>query len=429
MENFKVEYLVTVDQNEPFCSSPSSFNNLLRAVDDLTVSGNTIEFKTLRVHYEVQMGQISADKQRYFHLKLILNNEDQFAEFESLLKSLRTILYKASASGKSVQVLWDDIGFYYAHKAYPAIFEIENTLRKLITKFMLINVGIAWTNESMPQEVAESIRTKPNKNSYNYLYEADFIQLSNFLFKEYTSMNTKGFTDKIRLSEKIDDLNLEELKLIVPKSNWERYFSSIVKCESEYLRIRWEKLYERRNQVAHNKSINKTEFDEIFQLANEIKPKLQEAINKLDQITISEEDREAVAENVAENTNALYGEFLKEWKLMANEIYELALLVAEDEDEKVKVRRYRYMPRESVSLLRRRGRLNDRFLRTDINDLNLFRNHIVHEKDANFSEDYIRERINIIQQSRRDIASEAEKIKSDVTHNEQAGMSLEPTAS
>lgn len=71
---------------------------------------------------------------------------------------------------------------YYSQQAYPIIYEIENLMRQLITKFMLINAGLRWEKERTPEDVRKSINDK-NKEP-TVLYNVDYIQLSNFLFKE-----------------------------------------------------------------------------------------------------------------------------------------------------------------------------------------------------------------------------------------------------
>lgn len=391
MTGFKVEYLITVDQKDVFCNSVASFNNLLRSLDGLAISGDSIEFGSLKVGYEIQTGEISSDKQRFFHLKLSCPLEKQLDDFDNLLRSIRVVLSKAS--GKPVQILWDGVSFFYAQKAYPLIYEIENIMRKLITKFMLINIGLGWTSEAIPQEVVESIRGKSQKSSQNYLYEVDFIQLSNFLFKEYPVVNTSALLDKIRKANSISDLDLSELKESIPQSNWERYFSSLVDCESDYLRAKWEKLYERRNQVAHNKAISKTEFDEILTLIDELMPKLQKAIDSLDNINISEEEREVVAENVAGSKSVEYGEFLNIWGHLQHMLLELALAGTNEESERRKIFQLRNNLRGLLNILTKDQRLVSRELRSEILELSSFRNVLVHQPDAIFTEDSIQNRI------------------------------------
>lgn len=304
MKAFRVEYFITLDQDEILCRDRSSFELFLNAASGFSMKENHIEYQSIEIEYKIDAGKISVDKQRYFHIILEISEEEDINEFEDFLKTLRTILDKVSK--EKIQVLWNDLGLYYAYQAYPLVHEIENIMRKLITKFMLINVGSSWHKDSVPREVSDSIKTKEAKNRENanyhsYLYEADFIQLSNFLFKAYTSSDTKAFNQKIRNANVIEDLDLSELKNYLPRSNWERYFAKLVDCESDFLRTRWEKVHEKRNQIAHNKPMNKTEFTELQKLVSEIKPKLQEAVSKLDKVTLRKDQRESIVENVVEN--------------------------------------------------------------------------------------------------------------------------------
>jgi len=372
----RVEYLITVDQKEAFCKSVSSFNNLLRTIDGVSISKTEMKFGSLVMRYEIQCGEIERDKHRFFHLKISVDDESQNRDFEGFLKNIRSLLHKAAA--KPPQILWDDVSFGYAKTAYPIVHEIENTMRKLITKFMLINVGGGWAKEAVPKEVLESVRSKDAKLDQNYLYEVDFIQLSNFLFKEYANINPAVLIERLKKAEKLDDLNLSELKLAIPQSNWDRFFSKIVNCESEYLRSRWERLYERRNQVAHNRPVTRGDFEEIVALRDELAPKLQHAIENLDQVTVSEDEREMVSENVALTKGEGYYEFLSAW----NEFHENLLILVDQLLESEGKHESRPDPnniRSLVNVVTKRYHLLTSDQRSEIQDLVRLRNYIVHE--------------------------------------------------
>jgi hypothetical protein len=222
-------------------------------------------------------------------------------------------------------VLWDDTSSELSSLAYPIIHELENMMRKLITKFMLITIGLAWTKDAVPKEVSESLKNK-REVGQNYLYEADFIQLSNFLFKEYSTANSRKLVDKLSAAKNIDELNLSELKELVPSSNWERYFSPIVDCKSDYLQPRWERLYVLRCIVAHNNFMNSADYDEICKLAKEVKDKLAQALEGLDRVQVSSEQKEDVAENIASSMSSVVGEFLFGWNAVYELIFKLAYL-------------------------------------------------------------------------------------------------------
>jgi hypothetical protein len=227
----------------------------------------------------------------------------------------------------------------------------------------------------------ESVRSKDAKLDQNYLYQVDFIQLSNFLFKEYSTINPGALIDRLRKAESVVDLNLDELKLAIPRSNWDRFFSKVVNCESEYLRIRWERLYERRNQIAHNRPVSRADFEEICTLKDELAPKLHHAIESLDCVTVSDDERELVTENAATSKGVGYGEFLAAWNELHRHLYLLATLLAKDPDEEEYVRQQKNNTRTLVNIATKQYKLLTSEQRSGIQDLIRLRNYMVYQPD------------------------------------------------
>lgn len=311
MENLKVEYLAIINSKEGFCNSISAFNNLIQSYGSIEIKPKGLIFEGFRFEYDVQQGEIQNNSHVFFHVRLGCQNKSEVIVFLSLLKSIRTILAKAAE--RPVEVLWDDVSSSLSSDAYPVIHEIENMMRKLITKFMLTKIGLGWTKEAVPREVSESIKTKKNAAGNNYLFETDFIQLSDFLFKPYSTANSSKLMEKVRSALSASEINIDELKELVPTSNWERYFQPIVSCKSEYLQTRWAKLYELRCLVAHNNFIGHDDYDNILRISGEVKEKLGEALSKLDSIYMSPEQKEEVAENIATTVNSTHAELISIW--------------------------------------------------------------------------------------------------------------------
>jgi len=124
-------------------------------------------------------------------------------------------------------------------------------MRKLITKFMHINVGIAWTEERIPDDVQKSINS--NNNDSTYLYNVDFIKLKDILLSERFTKHGDALIKELKTSTKAT-FKRDEIKALIPTSNWERYFSDQVGSDSAELASLWEKLYDLRCKVAHNKA-------------------------------------------------------------------------------------------------------------------------------------------------------------------------------
>ncbi|GAB3399687.1 HEPN domain-containing protein [Massilia agilis] len=398
-----VEYLVLIDSSELYCQSVESLNSSIQGYDQIKVGGTELKFSGCKFKYDVAFRNVEGGNQRYFHIKLGLDRDSDEQKFRDLLKLLRTILTKIS--GRPPEILWDEMGSRLCERAYPKLHRTENLLRKLITKFMLLNVGVAWTKEAIPSEVEESIKTKRSDRSANYLHDLDFIQLSNLLFKEYFTGDVRKITEKISASTTTADLDINELKELVPASNWQRYFAPIIECDSGYLKKRWERLYELRCKVAHNRFITVDELKEINVLTDELDEKFDKAISSLAQVEVSAAQKEEVAENVAATSNGLFAEFLKTWEILLSSLRELGEFSAADREEVRKLAKHNWEGLTSFAL--RKKYINEEF-KERVAEIAQFRNAIVHNPDVSLATVSILARITMMERLAEELWETAE---------------------
>lgn len=377
----KIEYLVLIDSKNSFCKTAKAFKSFLQSDSEIIINSGHILFKGIEFKYKLQESGNSNDNNKFFNIE-IFSTEDNLVAFSELARSVKKILHVNQEN--SIQILWDDISFYYSSRGYPIVHEVENLMRKLITKFMLTTVGLGWTKETIPEGLKKSSRAEKVEKNNNYLYETDFIQLSSFLFDEYRTLDMEGLIKKI---SKINTsmVLVSDIIDFIPKSNWERYFQERVDCEGEYLKSRWDKLYQLRCKIAHNNSFTKADFESIEKIANEVKSKLNDAITALDKIHVTEEDREDLAESVAINFNAAIGSFIQKWRLLESISFELLLkkgLLTQDLSKREKTHLYRHR-----TLL-----IENKLISADVfksmQNLNKVRNIIVHEheRDSYFTD-------------------------------------------
>lgn len=394
MENIRVEYIILVETKNAFCNSIKAFNNLLEVNDDIKIEKNSkvIKFKGLDISYEVQTGELNDKEQRFFHTKFTCKQVERINEYSNFLRVVRDILVRVT--GKQPVSLWDDVSFYYANKSYPLIHEIENLMRKLLTKFAVTKFDTNWTDKNIPEDIKISVKNKSSNNDANYLYQTDFIKLSVFLSGNIKTPELKGLLENISKAKNISELNLEELQSYIPTNNWNKYFSKIVDFEWSFFEKRWEQLYELRCKVAHNNFLTKRDYEDICRLVNELKPKLQIAIDEMDKVSISTEDQEILAESFAVNTNAVYGEFINLWKMFEKELFDLVVKNQEDKPLK-EVERYRFMPDKIARILVDKGLLSSEFL-MEVQKLRHLRNVMIHEVDISISETEIISKIDLL---------------------------------
>jgi Apea-like HEPN len=312
------EYLIIIEKNssEAFyylCDTTEEFNKLLQTDSDITIDAGCLKYKkVVEFGFEVKNGTVQDKEQRFFHIKLTFRgDESNINDYTEMLKSIRGTVYRAGAQPETLR---DDVSWHFSNKSYPLIHRVENLMRKLITYFMLTNVGKEWVVEASPISVKEAIDKSKRKQYVDILHQLDFIHLGDFLFKAYQTRNIAELYDDIEKAQSNIDLNLTLLKEFRPKSNWERYFSKVVSCDDQYLDKRWSSLYDLRCLIAHNAIVTRNDYERIVELVNEVSEHLQRAIDNLDKVHVPTEDRDQVAETVASNINALYGSFIQVWK-------------------------------------------------------------------------------------------------------------------
>lgn len=289
----KIEMIITVDAKEDIASNAKSFNSLLQAHPKIKIQKEILTWKDMHFIYKLQHGTVD-EKNNFFDIELKIesnNTQEQYDEFTLLIREIKKIVGHFTTTPP--QTIWDDISKHYASQAYPLIHNIENILRKLITKFMLTNIGISWIKKTLPDDFKASRgsnKTQNERTSNHILYDTDFIQLSDFLFAAYRDIDV---VELIRILENVNIDNfssekLDSIKKFIPKSNWDKYLKDHVDCEGSFLQKRWCDLYELRCQIAHNNTFTKKDFDKVNTIIEEICPPLTSAISKLDVVKISE---------------------------------------------------------------------------------------------------------------------------------------------
>jgi len=265
----KIEYII-IKKEDDFCDSVERFKNLLSTNSRITFENSKIKFGNVALDYSIKTEKIQNEKERIFQLVFISNNSDEsrsVKHLEKIDKLFKRIIRKSGIKF-NLNTIWDEVSQYYCKSCYPRINEIENLMRKLIFRFMIKNIGSDWVKKSFPQKLRENVEKIAEKN------EAEGL--------------------------------LEKVKEFQPKSNWERYFSSIIKIDD--LEDKWRKLYKYRNKVAHNKPLTKDDNKNIVSISEEIKKALSKVLDGLDDIIVDNSDKEMVSE-VAKDSISIYPVF------------------------------------------------------------------------------------------------------------------------
>lgn len=316
----KVEYLLPFNTKDRVCKDINSFNSLLSVHSDISVTKNKIKFKKSKYDYSVTLDEVSNQNYSVFHVTFSINRTTD--KFREMLKAVRQIV--GVHIKNDIQIIWDGVGFEWSKELYPKIYKVENNLRKLISKFMLLNLGLGWHKSSVPTTVKESMKSNKGKENHSILYEVDFIQLAHFLFKPYSIKNINGLPKIINkmLDKELTELEKKEIEDYIPKNNWDRYFSDIVEIETEQLESKWTKLYDIRNKIAHNKSLKELDLTTGNELCGFLLPIIEDAINSLENINIPENERETISLNTMATVNNSIKPFITDYQYFSKGVLE-----------------------------------------------------------------------------------------------------------
>lgn len=379
------EYLIIIEKKSSealfqLCDNINDFKKLLQKGLSIIFLKDELKFQNkITVKYSIKSGDVEGKEQRFFYILLSFDgSEDNIDIYVSLLKSIKGGVYNA---GGQVETLWDDISFFYSKKSYPLIYKIENLMRKLISYFMLTHVGKEWLEEASPIVIKNAVAKSKRKQYIDILHQIDFIQLGDFLFSHYETQNILDLYEKIDNASSLEELDLEELKGYLSKSNWDRYFSKIVDCTDSHLHKQWKQLYELRCMVAHNSIINKSNYEDVCRISSEIESYLQKAIDNLDSVHVPEEDREIVAENVISKINILYGDFIRKWVSLEK------ILHVATSNLSPEFKRYS-APLDHLGILVKEGLIDEK-ISNEVKELMQFRNLVVHGAGTDVTENAI----------------------------------------
>ena len=297
----RTELLLLVPDDESFCSSKKAFVEFLKIDSLISISGQKINYRRaakskdlVSARFRVETDKVKSKQERYFLLTLECQDEALLDEFNELCDRIRAIGDRLSPGRTAINTIWDDVGRIYAEKSYPLINEVENLLRRLIAKFMLITVGVNWSKDTIHPELFKKIESFDDPEPYiNDLYKLDFIHLKQVLFEKKRDISLDEL-DRLLSRTKFSDEDKEKIQKYIPRSNWEKYFSTLIEDRESSLEKKWELLYKLRNKVAHNRHVKKEEFEKIKGLTSQIKEIIAKASTKIGEIDLNEEDRELI---------------------------------------------------------------------------------------------------------------------------------------
>jgi len=312
MKELVIEYLLTHSEKDNglynLCKNKLKFIEIINSNVDFEIKKDKIIYQEKTYKFNLDISKSDDKKQRFFYFSINFDfEENKLDNYKYILRELKKTFGKC---GFVSQTLRDDFTLYYSQEGYQLIHKIENQMRKFITYFMTIQIGSNWFKEiSKNLEVINN-----NKKTKSHVLDTlNFDQLGNFLFNEYSTKNIMELKLKLKETKDIQELKLDEIREYIPSSNWDRYFKDVSTENSDYFKSKWDDLFSLRNDIAHNKEFGINELKKLKKVYDEVKNKLDEAFNDIDNIQINEDEKDEIKDNL--DTSLIYKAIYKQFKI------------------------------------------------------------------------------------------------------------------
>lgn len=233
-----------------------------------------------------------------FLIKITSENFEKLEKFRHLF----VIHLRKRLAFEHIRILTDDISTEISNKAYPLINELENLLRRYISKFFTQKIGLDWWEKAVPDKVIAKTKMRTgNESVFSNIVQTDLTLIDFDDLGEIIYKHKLGFNRPQNLAESLVSINtieeLEKLKADLD-SNYNRFFKQNFKDKD--FDKKWKQLFKVRNKVAHNNLFVLDDLTTTVSLHKELKEIILTAESKIDDFKFSVEEQVAIRETISE---------------------------------------------------------------------------------------------------------------------------------
>ena len=193
---------------------------------------------------------------------------------------------------------------------YPSVYRVENMTRQLISEIMTKEYGIGWWDAYVPIQIRNKHKVRLSgyksiapgfANVDERLMSIDIGDLNSILTLKEKKWNPSFSTEINNFLNNQSDIKLEKMKEVlsdqmeVTLDLWGEQFSKYL---SEDFIKNFKTFELNRNHVVHNKLIDRTAYSSIFNSINIVEVELKKALQKVGEIVVSREQRDAIEEQM-----------------------------------------------------------------------------------------------------------------------------------
>lgn len=238
----------------------------------------------------------------------IFSNDYKPSPTDKYLEQLK-IRIKKEIKNDWEKIVWliDEDAAILPVSLYPQIYSVENLARQLINEVMTKEFGVAWWERFVPIDIKKKHSNRlagykksvPNFNNIDErLLSIDITDLQTiftYCSKKWTPVPDSDMDRFLsELTVLTSETIIEKVKSnsVIELDLWAEQFSKYL--PADFLE-RFEDFSKDRNHVAHNKLLDRNIYGKILTNANQLEHDLVSALEKVDKIVISKEQKEMIA--------------------------------------------------------------------------------------------------------------------------------------
>lgn len=291
-------------------------NNNIYSIGKFKVKNHSISFKYYAINENFYLDVIVNRKKDISAVNVFNEINDMLVNKENLFDEFYVTI-----------ISFDYPSEYYCNKLYPFLNAFERKLRKLLFNIYTLNFDLNYVSHMQNDGVKENIKyqskelnkkinesnntNKPkNDSEIKYaFYSLEYSHIEKLLFTKYVLpediQKNRDFLNNTNDLTMIDDKKLrKKFELLMPKSNFERFFNDI-RFEEIFHQI-----HEFRNDVAHCKLLNKKQYSECLQLLKQAIESIDNALSITEKEDFLQKGLESKIKSILNLTQKIY-EILK----------------------------------------------------------------------------------------------------------------------
>lgn len=265
----------------------------------------TVEFDGNRIEAKFLIHEVVGK----YYLDVVVTGKSK-AQIIKGLEYIQAAIEKSDILKDYIEIIsYDAISEYYCNKIYPKLNELERNLRKLLFNIYIVNFGRDYYQMTISDDLQKKIKSviqakgneerKETERLQKFFYSMEFADIQQMLFvPHWTEVDERSKDDFLKSHEDLSKLTDDELRKafseIVPRSDWERFFSD--KMDDDAIQPLIDEIRRSRNSIAHCKFFYRAEYA----ICNKAMSKFNKAVKSAIAITEGKDFSEKNSESIKE---------------------------------------------------------------------------------------------------------------------------------